>query len=179
MAASLVHTSTVIRGQAVVGAGNHERARRRLDGVIFCTPSHSLPSRNESVVMLEDQLRRALDRRREGGRLRTLRQYDVEPCRSARCNAGTKSQDGSGESTISVQRPSSTAEHLIDFSSNDYMGLARSKAVQDSFLRRMQDANNASLPLGSTGSRLLDGNTTEHEEVSMSKLCFHYFLPSH
>ncbi|TIS18628.1 MAG: 8-amino-7-oxononanoate synthase, partial [Mesorhizobium sp.] len=49
----------------------------------------------------------------------------------------------------------------LDFASNDYLGLARSK--------RMAEAVGAALaagaPIGATGSRLLRGNAPEHEAL--------------
>lgn len=52
---------------------------------------------------------------------------------------------------------------LIDFTSNDYLGLARSEALYNDVLKKID-----SLALhhnGSTGSRLLSGNSAYHEAV--------------
>ncbi len=43
---------------------------------------------------------------------------------------------------------------LIDFTSNDYLGLARNTELHQSILRKLQN-----MPNGSTGSRLLSGNS--------------------
>jgi len=51
----------------------------------------------------------------------------------------------------------------VDFSSNDYLGLSRSRDFVDSCLKRYNDttSNNENALLGSTGSRLLSG-TSQH-----------------
>lgn len=58
---------------------------------------------------------------------------------------------------------------LIDFSSNDYLGLARSSELKESILKNYQIAN---LPNGSTGSRLITGNhaAIEETEVYLARL---------
>jgi 8-amino-7-oxononanoate synthase len=60
-------------------------------------------------------------------------------------------------------RQLTTTEGLIDFSSNDYLGLARSRELFDIIHQKA-----AQLPHqlnGSTGSRLLSGNSLHHEAV--------------
>jgi len=60
---------------------------------------------------------------------------------------------------------------LVDFTSNDYLGFARS-----SNLREMVDAalrDRPDLPLGSTGSRLLSGHTQLHAEIEEEVATFH------
>jgi 8-amino-7-oxononanoate synthase len=56
----------------------------------------------------------------------------------------------------------------VDFSSNDYLGLAA--------LRRLGDAVAAAIargtPVGATGSRLLRGNTPEHEQLEADAAAF-------
>src|SRR5690606_13672319 len=47
-------------------------------------------------------------------------------------------------------------KNLIDFTSNDYLGLSRSKKLYDEIAAR---AATAQLANGSTGSRLLSGNS--------------------
>ncbi|SNR34593.1 aminotransferase class I/II-fold pyridoxal phosphate-dependent enzyme [Hymenobacter mucosus] len=59
------------------------------------------------------------------------------------------------------------ATGLVDFSSNDYLGLSRHPAVQ----RAMQQAVEASA--GSTGSRLLTGNSAAAEELEIQLARFH------
>ena len=49
----------------------------------------------------------------------------------------------------------------IDFSSNDYLGLARHSGIRQSLIRALEDG----APLGSGGSRLLRGNHPEHESL--------------
>jgi len=53
------------------------------------------------------------------------------------------------------------AESPIDFSSNDYLGLARSEPIR---ARLIRDLTNG-CPLGATGSRLLSGQSEYHEQV--------------
>jgi len=49
----------------------------------------------------------------------------------------------------------------LDFASNDYLGLARSKRMAEA----VASALAAGTPVGATGSRLLRGNDPEHEEL--------------
>lgn len=58
--------------------------------------------------------------------------------------------------------------HLIDFSSNDYLSLAKSLELQ----KRIQQKT-AQLPLGSTGSRLLTGHYDLLEELEAKIAYFH------
>lgn len=53
------------------------------------------------------------------------------------------------------------ARHGIDFSSNDYLGLASSAAFQTA----IREALDRGVPVGSGGSRLLRGNHPEHEAL--------------
>lgn len=64
-----------------------------------------------------------------------------------------------------ISNTSSQSEALIDFSSNDYLGLAHSHLLRRSFLRALQERREHIPILGSTGSRLLDGNTAEHVQL--------------
>lgn len=91
--------------------------------------------------MLEEQLRKALSHRKDRGILRQLTTYDTSPTRHHEQNIFP----------------------LHDFSSNDYIGLARSQVMRDRYLELLQCAS--SLCIGSTGSRLLDGNSSRYEEV--------------
>jgi len=52
--------------------------------------------------------------------------------------------------------------NLIDFCSNDYLGLARSKELADKVLSDLEKEQNAG---GSTGSRLITGNSSFAEEL--------------
>lgn len=102
--------------------------------------------------MLNKQLQAALDRRRQKGTLRRLTSHetvsDVVPSSST------------PNSSPNASRPAPT---LIDFSSNDYMGLAHSQEMRRSLIGKLESSSR--YPLGSTGSRLLDGNSKEHEQV--------------
>lgn len=62
-------------------------------------------------------------------------------------------------------------EDLIDFSSNDYLGLAKSKELFDSISSRWQQH----LQVGSGGSRLLTGNSPCVEKLEMQIAKFHGF----
>ena len=56
--------------------------------------------------------------------------------------------------------PAQPKKGLVDFSSNDYLGLARSPRLQESSILCWQSAKYKDMPLnGSTGSRLLSGNS--------------------
>ncbi|MCB1485420.1 MAG: 8-amino-7-oxononanoate synthase [Hyphomicrobiaceae bacterium] len=56
----------------------------------------------------------------------------------------------------------------IDFASNDYLGLASSKALRDA----VSDAIARGVPVGAGGSRLLRGNDTEHEALEAEAAAF-------
>ena len=58
-----------------------------------------------------------------------------------------------------ILRQLSDPTDLIDFSSNDYLGLSKNPALREQFLGALAQRSNI---LGSGGSRLLDGNTPEH-----------------
>lgn len=53
---------------------------------------------------------------------------------------------------------------LLDFSSNDYLGLSNSSEVRNTLIEALKQ----NLPLGATGSRLLSGNLALHERVEDS-----------
>jgi 8-amino-7-oxononanoate synthase len=57
------------------------------------------------------------------------------------------------------RRRTLTHQHDLDFSSNDYLGLARSSRLR----RAIADALQRGVAIGSGGSRLLRGNAPEHE----------------
>lgn len=61
----------------------------------------------------------------------------------------------------------------IDFSSNDYLSLARSPEARERFVRRIERG----VWLGSTGSRLLDGDSDAHTALE-SRLATHFHAPS-
>ncbi|KAI9254270.1 pyridoxal phosphate-dependent transferase, partial [Sporodiniella umbellata] len=61
-------------------------------------------------------------------------------------------------------------EHAVDFSSNDFLGLSHNSTFREKYLREL-----SLLPtiLGSTGSRLLDGNSAFSEELEKRISTFH------
>lgn len=65
--------------------------------------------------------------------------------------------------------------HLVDFSSNDYLGMARSSALHDAVVQRVNDNNFTLNGFGSTGSRLLTGNTAFAQHLEAKLATFHGF----
>lgn len=61
---------------------------------------------------------------------------------------------------------------LIDFASNDYLGLARSQELAEAILREWKRCG---LLLGSTGSRLLTGNAAYAQKIEARLAAFHGF----
>lgn len=64
-------------------------------------------------------------------------------------------------------------ETSADFSSNDFLGLARNPQLGARFLKELQSFPTHTPPLGSTGSRLLDGNSRYAEELEDLIAGFH------
>ena len=60
------------------------------------------------------------------------------------------------------------AQTGFDFSSNDYLGLAKSKELEQAAI----DAMARGVPIGSGGSRLLRGNHAEHEALECEAAAF-------
>jgi 8-amino-7-oxononanoate synthase len=58
----------------------------------------------------------------------------------------------------------------IDFSSNDFLSLSTSPKLKSSYLQELKKTN---LPLGSGGSRLLDGNSIYAEQLEQEIASFH------
>ncbi|KIW72319.1 hypothetical protein, variant [Phialophora macrospora] len=58
----------------------------------------------------------------------------------------------------------------VDFSSNDFLSLSTNKDFQDDYLAHL---NKGATPLGSTGSRLLDGNSELAETLEREIAAFH------
>jgi len=58
----------------------------------------------------------------------------------------------------------------VDFSSNDFLSLSTSSQLKSLYLEELQNSN---LPLGSGGSRLLDGNSKYAEELERDIAAFH------
>ncbi|KAF9924511.1 hypothetical protein BGZ65_008288, partial [Modicella reniformis] len=65
-------------------------------------------------------------------------------------------------------------ETSADFSSNDFLGLARSPTLNSRFLHELASFPKHAPPLGSTGSRLLDGNSHYAEELEAIIADFHH-----
>ncbi|KAG0204303.1 hypothetical protein BGX28_003726 [Mortierella sp. GBA30] len=61
-----------------------------------------------------------------------------------------------------------------DFSSNDFLGLARNPALGSRFLDELASFPKHTPPLGSTGSRLLDGNSRYAEDLEVLIAEFHH-----
>ncbi|WP_162427061.1 aminotransferase class I/II-fold pyridoxal phosphate-dependent enzyme [Pontibacter pudoricolor] len=64
-----------------------------------------------------------------------------------------------------------TTTGLVDFCSNDYLGLARSEKLRE--LIQEEETNYKHLPLGATGSRLLSGNHPLFEELETIVAGYH------
>lgn len=64
-----------------------------------------------------------------------------------------------------------TPANSIDFSSNDFLSLSTSSLLKTAFSQELQ--NNPSLPIGSGGSRLLDGNSRYAEALECDIAAFH------
>lgn len=62
-------------------------------------------------------------------------------------------------------------KNLIDFSSNDYLGLSRSKTIFEASHQYLKEKN--SIKNGATGSRLISGNHSLYEEVERFLCEFH------
>lgn len=60
-----------------------------------------------------------------------------------------------------LARTVSSQSAQVDFSSNDYLGLANDPQIRAQLIQALA----AGIPLGSTGSRLLRGTSTHHEET--------------
>ncbi|OIN56439.1 aminotransferase class I/II-fold pyridoxal phosphate-dependent enzyme [Arsenicibacter rosenii] len=71
-----------------------------------------------------------------------------------------------------LSRQLKVAGTLIDFCSNDYLGLARSTALKNA-IRHLDDAHPAALT-GATGSRLLAGHTQLADEVEQELAMFYH-----
>ena len=62
-------------------------------------------------------------------------------------------------------------QNLIDFSSNDYLGLARSQCLTEAVMQELY--NDPTILNGSTGSRLLTGNTAYAQDLENKIAQFH------
>ena len=61
--------------------------------------------------------------------------------------------------------------HLVDFASNDYLGFARSKELRD--LADAEYERHKDKPEGSTGSRLITGNSVFYEQLEARIAAYH------
>ncbi|MBI3502857.1 MAG: pyridoxal phosphate-dependent aminotransferase family protein [Bacteroidetes bacterium] len=78
-----------------------------------------------------------------------------------------------GRKEKGLLRKLSSENNLIDFTSNDYLGFARSKELKNSLAVELETLN-FKLETGSTGSRLLTGNSFYAEELEKFIANFHY-----
>lgn len=74
-------------------------------------------------------------------------------------------QEKSTLRNLTLPRPSQ-----IDFSSNDFLSLSTNARLKDAYLKELRESN---LPLGSGGSRLLDGNSAYAETLERDIANFH------
>ncbi len=74
-------------------------------------------------------------------------------------------------SALGCRRALSCSVDLIDFASNDYLGLARNRWLQQQIINAWQEL--AAPLLGATGSRLLTGNSALTEEVEATIASYH------
>lgn len=72
-------------------------------------------------------------------------------------------------------RALSFSQNLIDFASNDYLGLARSSSLSDSIAQELSKHKNTLNGWGSTGSRLLTGNSCYAQDLENKIAAFHGF----
>jgi len=90
---------------------------------------------------------------------------------------GKSALDARMQYLLDQRRQKSTLRNLtlpklgqIDFSSNDFLSLSTNARLKDAYLKELRDSN---LPLGSGGSRLLDGNSTYAEALEQDIASFH------
>lgn len=93
--------------------------------------------------------------------------------------SGTATLEATLAATLHRRRRQSTLRALttnsadsIDFSSNDFLSLAHSTELRADFLKEL-NADSTLFPLGSGGSRLLDGNSTYAETLERDIAAFH------
>lgn len=78
-----------------------------------------------------------------------------------------KRESHSGRRYLTVADPKS-----VDFSSNDFLSLSTSHELREAYLAEIESASKK-LPLGSGGSRLLDGNTSYAEIIERDLAAFY------
>lgn len=74
------------------------------------------------------------------------------------------------ESQSKLRTLKSSSPGSVDFSSNDFLSLATTKEFREEYLGELQQHI---LPVGSTGSRLLDGNSQYAERLEQQIAAFH------
>ena len=114
---------------------------------------------------MEARLRAALQRREAKGTLRRLTRFDDD--QAPRTSEGRSIQESSRD--LKGKGKEATGRRWIDFSSNDYLSFAPSSELGDAYLGELEAyrRRHSHAPLmGSSGSRLLDGNSSLAEEVS-------------
>ena len=118
-----------------------------------------------SHAIMEARLRAALQRREAKGTLRRLTRFDDD--QAPRTSEGRSIQESSRD--LKGKGKEATGRRWIDFSSNDYLSFAPSSELGDAYLGELEAyrRRHSHAPLmGSSGSRLLDGNSSLAEEVS-------------
>lgn len=71
-------------------------------------------------------------------------------------------------------RKLSAENNLIDFSSNDYLGFARSEELQKLVAKELESVSRSHAVFGSTGSRLLTGNSRYAEDLERFIADYHH-----
>lgn len=74
------------------------------------------------------------------------------------------------KSQSKLRQLKSSPPSTVDFSSNDFLSLSTTSAFRDDFLAELQKVTR---PVGSTGSRLLDGNSHFAEQLEAEIALFH------
>lgn len=102
---------------------------------------------------------------------------DLEMSKARPC--ATASLEATLAATLHRRRQHSTLRALttnsvdsIDFSSNDFLSLAKSSELRAAFVKEL-NAESSIFPLGSGGSRLLDGNSVYAETLERDIAAFH------
>jgi 8-amino-7-oxononanoate synthase len=80
-------------------------------------------------------------------------------------------KNGDSLRILSAERSGETGTGLVDFCSNDYLGFSRSEILRDKI--RQAEKEYPDINVGSTGSRLISGNTRFCEELESRIARFH------
>lgn len=114
--------------------------------------------------MLNEQLKSALNGRLEKKTLRGLTLHSTTP--HLHSNFIPTQSSAITSSHPQSSRPTRSSAGLIDFSSNDYLSIATSPTLHSLFSAKIREDMHRGLKMGSSGSRLLDGNSEHHLQVS-------------